>query len=273
MAPSPPKSTNSGKSPSVPNAPTASSKRLLPWLVAVAFFMESLDTTILNTAVPAISEALKVAPLSMKSVLASYTLEPGRFHTDQRVDGGPVRNAAGVCVGDRTFHARIFSLRHIQQHPFAGGVPHFAGLRRSHDGARGPAHFGANVCQVRTHSRDEFRGDSRAGRPDAWTDCRRIDRRIPTLAIHFLREYSDRTRRFVDGLSASARLPRENTSARYCGAHSVRFRNRAAVLCAGDLRRTYAEHRRNSGACWRFLYRLSEATCCTRARLHIPCCG
>ena len=50
-----------------------SSKRLLPWLVAVAFFMESLDTTILNTAVPAIAEALKVAPLSMKAVLSSYT--------------------------------------------------------------------------------------------------------------------------------------------------------------------------------------------------------
>jgi hypothetical protein len=33
-----------------------------PWLVAVAFFMESLDTTILNTAVPAISAALHVAP-------------------------------------------------------------------------------------------------------------------------------------------------------------------------------------------------------------------
>jgi MFS family permease len=38
-----------------------SSKRLLPWLVAVAFFMESLDTTILNTAVPAIAKALHVA--------------------------------------------------------------------------------------------------------------------------------------------------------------------------------------------------------------------
>jgi len=36
--------------------------------------MESLDTTILNTAVPAIAEALKVAPLSMKAVLSSYTL-------------------------------------------------------------------------------------------------------------------------------------------------------------------------------------------------------
>jgi EmrB/QacA subfamily drug resistance transporter len=54
-------------------------QRLLPWLVAVAFFMESLDTTILNTAVPAISHALGVAPLSMKAVLASYTLSLAVF--------------------------------------------------------------------------------------------------------------------------------------------------------------------------------------------------
>jgi EmrB/QacA subfamily drug resistance transporter len=56
-----------------------SSKRLLPWLIAVAFFMESLDTTILNTAVPAIAASLHVAPLSMKSVLASYTLSLAVF--------------------------------------------------------------------------------------------------------------------------------------------------------------------------------------------------
>src|SRR6204780_4912471 len=59
--------------------PSEASKRLLPWLVAVAFFMESLDTTILNTAVPAISSALGVAPLSMKAVLASYTLSLAVF--------------------------------------------------------------------------------------------------------------------------------------------------------------------------------------------------
>jgi len=63
---------------SAPALPT-SSKQLLPWLVAVAFFMESLDTTILNTAVPAIASALKVAPLSMKAVLASYTLSLAVF--------------------------------------------------------------------------------------------------------------------------------------------------------------------------------------------------
>jgi EmrB/QacA subfamily drug resistance transporter len=62
-----------------PTSLADSSKRLLPWLIAVAFFMESLDTTILNTAVPTIAAALHVAPLNMKSVLASYTLSLAVF--------------------------------------------------------------------------------------------------------------------------------------------------------------------------------------------------
>jgi EmrB/QacA subfamily drug resistance transporter len=61
------------------SVPTGTIKRLLPWLVAVAFFMQSLDTTILNTAVPAIAEAMNVTPLDMKSVLASYTLSLAVF--------------------------------------------------------------------------------------------------------------------------------------------------------------------------------------------------
>jgi EmrB/QacA subfamily drug resistance transporter len=63
-----------------PNTPSDDFiKRLLPWMVAVAFFMQSLDTTILNTAVPAIAEAMDVTPLNMKSVLASYTLSLAVF--------------------------------------------------------------------------------------------------------------------------------------------------------------------------------------------------
>jgi EmrB/QacA subfamily drug resistance transporter len=67
--------------PEVPPTPvlTDTIRRLLPWLVAVAFFMQSLDTTILNTAVPAIAEAMQVTPLDMKSVLASYTLSLAVF--------------------------------------------------------------------------------------------------------------------------------------------------------------------------------------------------
>jgi EmrB/QacA subfamily drug resistance transporter len=58
---------------------TESAKRLLPWLVAVAFFMEQLDATILSTALPTMAKALHVAPLSMKSALTSYTLSLAVF--------------------------------------------------------------------------------------------------------------------------------------------------------------------------------------------------
>ncbi len=54
------------------NSPTV--KTYLPWVVAVALFMEGLDTTIVNTAVPAIAEGLQVTPLSLKAVVTSYIL-------------------------------------------------------------------------------------------------------------------------------------------------------------------------------------------------------
>src|SRR5947208_16442214 len=54
-------------------------RRYLPWLVAVALFMENLDATIVNTAVPTMAAALHVAPLSLKGVLTSYTLSLAVF--------------------------------------------------------------------------------------------------------------------------------------------------------------------------------------------------
>lgn len=49
-------------------------KRYLPWVVATALFMEQLDSTIINTAVPAMAASLQVAPLSLKVVVTSYIL-------------------------------------------------------------------------------------------------------------------------------------------------------------------------------------------------------
>lgn len=46
----------------------------LPWIAAMAFFMQSLDATILNTALPAISHSLNRSPLAMQSAIISYTL-------------------------------------------------------------------------------------------------------------------------------------------------------------------------------------------------------
>lgn len=60
---------------SIPAVPDqAEIRRYVPWLVAVALFMENLDATIVNTAVPTMAASLQVAPLSLKAVLTSYTL-------------------------------------------------------------------------------------------------------------------------------------------------------------------------------------------------------
>ena len=86
--------------PSIPAAFAAPSQRLLPWLIAVAFFMESLDTTILNTGVPTTAAALHVAPLSMKSVLSSYMLSLAVFI--------PIRGWMADRFGTRRVFASVF---------------------------------------------------------------------------------------------------------------------------------------------------------------------
>ena len=96
-------------------ASAESSKRLLPWLVAVAFFMESLDTTILNTAVPAIAQALKVAPLSMKAVLSSYTLSLAVFI--------PISGWMADRFGTRRVFASAIGTLHASVHFSAASRP------------------------------------------------------------------------------------------------------------------------------------------------------
>ncbi|GGP18471.1 multidrug transporter subunit MdtD [Silvimonas iriomotensis] len=48
--------------------------KLLPWIVAIAFFMQMLDGTILNTALPSMAASLNESPLRMQSVVIAYLL-------------------------------------------------------------------------------------------------------------------------------------------------------------------------------------------------------
>lgn len=53
--------------------------RLLPWIAAVAFFMQTLDTSILNTALPAMAQDLNESPINMQSAIISYALTLALF--------------------------------------------------------------------------------------------------------------------------------------------------------------------------------------------------
>lgn len=53
--------------------------RSLAWIAATAFFMQSLDATILNTALPAISADLQQSPLEMQMAVISYALTVALF--------------------------------------------------------------------------------------------------------------------------------------------------------------------------------------------------
>lgn len=48
--------------------------KTLLWLVALGFFMQSLDSTIVNTALPSIARNLGESPLQMQSVVVAYVL-------------------------------------------------------------------------------------------------------------------------------------------------------------------------------------------------------
>ena len=54
-------------------------RRLLPWVVAIAFFMQTLDGTILNTTLPTMAKDLGESPLRMQSVVIAYMLTVALF--------------------------------------------------------------------------------------------------------------------------------------------------------------------------------------------------
>ena len=60
--------------PPSPAASGPSHPRALLWLVAMGFFMQTLDSTIVNTALPSMARSLGESPLRMQAVVVAYAL-------------------------------------------------------------------------------------------------------------------------------------------------------------------------------------------------------
>ncbi|MRI63424.1 MFS transporter [Ornithobacterium rhinotracheale] len=54
-------------------------KKFLPYIMATAIFMQMLDATILNTALPSMAKSLNVSPLNMQSAIISYVITLALF--------------------------------------------------------------------------------------------------------------------------------------------------------------------------------------------------
>ena len=59
--------------------PPKSPRRLIPLIIARALFMPQLDTSILGTALPAISRSLDIDPLHLNLAITSYLLSLAVF--------------------------------------------------------------------------------------------------------------------------------------------------------------------------------------------------
>ena len=193
---------------------------MLPWLVAVAFFMEALDSTILNTAVPAIARALGVAPLSMKAVLASYTLSLAVFI--------PVSGWVAKRYGTRRVFAcaiGLFTLGSLLC-GLSGSIRVLVACRIL-QGCGGAMMLPVGrLTMVRTFAKSEYmRALSFVAIPGLigpmlGSDHRRLPDRIFSLERDFLREHSDRARRGCGWCTATCPTTARSSNARSTGSAS-----------------------------------------------------
>ena len=95
---------------------------VLLWLVAIGFFMELLDSTIVNTALPSMAVSLGESPLLMRSVVVAYALTlavlipasgylADRFGTRRVFFGAILTFTIGslLCAASQTLHQLVLA--------------------------------------------------------------------------------------------------------------------------------------------------------------------
>jgi EmrB/QacA subfamily drug resistance transporter len=83
------------------SAPSSSYDRVVPLIVAVALFMENMDSTVIATSLPAIARALGTNPLALKLAVTSYLLALAIFipASGWTADRFGARNVFRLAIG------------------------------------------------------------------------------------------------------------------------------------------------------------------------------
>ena len=152
----------------------------LPWIAAMAFFMQALDATILNTALPAIAQSLNRSPLAMQSAIISYTLTVAMLI--------PVSGWLADRFGTRKVFMLAVTLFTLGSLACAlsdgtGYLPRPTGNRRRDDDARRASGALARLSAQRTAPGAQLCDHAGAGRADTWPGTRRRTGDLGKLAL------------------------------------------------------------------------------------------
>src|SRR5437870_1184801 len=165
--------------------------RLIPLIIAVALFMENMDSTIIATSLPAIAADIGANPLALKLAITSYLLSlavfiPASGWTADRFGARTVfRAAIATFVVGSIGCAFASSLSEFV-------VAHRAGHGWRDDDAGRKAGAGAFDRQAPAGRRDGVGHDARADRSDHRAAGRRLHHHLRELALDLPDQCADR---------------------------------------------------------------------------------
>ncbi len=203
--------------------------RIVPIIIAVALFMENMDSTVIATSLPAIAQALGTNPLALKLAVTSYLLAlaiciPASGWVADRYGA---RKVFRIAIG-------VFVLGSIgcALSALAGGIRAGADHSRhgrSDDDAGRPSHPAAQHRQARSRQCHVAGDHHRPGRPDQRSAARRFHHHLRVLALDFHHQCADRPGRHCPGDALhSGRSRRAARALRLCRFRPVRARRRRA---------------------------------------------
>ncbi|KPX04950.1 Drug resistance transporter, EmrB/QacA family [Pseudomonas syringae pv. cunninghamiae] len=187
--------------------------RWMPWVIAIAFFMQSLDGTILNTALPSMASSLAQDPLRMQSVVIAYMLTIALLipASGWIADRFGIKRIFFSAILLFSFGSLLCALSWSLNVLVAARVIQGAGWRadaahRTPDRLTCVSSVGAGTDHGLYHRARSFGTVAGA---DAW----RLDGRVPELALDFPAQYSSRDSRLLRRQTLHPRPSRRRSNA------------------------------------------------------------
>ncbi|STI85210.1 putative multidrug resistance protein [Escherichia coli] len=160
------------------------------WIVAFGFFMQSLDTTIVNTALPSMAQSLGESPLHMHMVIVSYVLTVAVMLPASGWLAGQSRRAQYFLYRHRAVYSRFTVLRAFRHAERTVAGTRVTGRWRRDDGAGRQIDGDENRTARAIYGGDDLCHVTRSGRSAARSGARRSAGGVRVVALDLFDQHS-----------------------------------------------------------------------------------